>query len=122
MHLGVYHEDISVRREDIISSLGMFYNNSDIPPCTAHLSFRVKIVTQFKNNLFLVIFLRNSLAHVGEKVMSQKFNLYFSHQELTVQTKPVKWPCNFPMSLSGTWYELTVSSIEWIPIFSQNSI
>ena len=41
---------------DIISVLRVFHNNSDIPPCTAHMSLRVKIVTQFKNNLFLIIF------------------------------------------------------------------
>ena len=32
-----------------------FQNNSDIPPCTAHMLLRVKIVTQFKNNLFVII-------------------------------------------------------------------
>ena len=42
--IGGYHQYIRV-----------FHNNSDIPPCTAHMSLRVKIVTQFKNNLFLII-------------------------------------------------------------------
>ena len=41
---------------DIISALGVLHNNSDIPPCTAPMSLRVKIVTQVKNNLFLKIF------------------------------------------------------------------
>ena len=65
--LGVYREYICGEGQsalwgylsdwgDIISALGVFHNNSDIPQCTTHMSLRVEIVTQFENNLFLIIF------------------------------------------------------------------
>ena len=61
--LGVYTMSTFVGRGKVcivgtIECIGGYHqchNNSDIPPWTAHMSLRVKIVTQFKNNLFLII-------------------------------------------------------------------
>ena len=49
------------------------------PPPLLHQPKKLGInrVTQFKNNLFLIIFWRNSLAHGGEKVAVSKIQFLF---------------------------------------------